>query len=61
MGKGDKKTRRGKIQRGTFGVLRPRKKKTVIMTAKAKKAAPKKAATKPTAKKTTKADTKKEE
>ncbi|TDJ04810.1 MAG: 30S ribosomal protein THX, partial [Deltaproteobacteria bacterium] len=26
MGKGDKKTRRGKITMGTFGVRRPRKK-----------------------------------
>lgn len=27
MGKGDKKTRRGKIVLGTFGKLRPRRKK----------------------------------
>ncbi|HLS12733.1 MAG TPA: 30S ribosomal protein THX [Flavobacteriaceae bacterium] len=27
MGKGDKKTRRGKIFRGSYGKLRPRKKK----------------------------------
>ncbi len=27
MGKGDKKTRRGKIWKGTFGKKRPRKKK----------------------------------
>lgn len=27
MGKGDKKSRRGKISSGTFGVRRPRKKK----------------------------------
>ena len=27
MGKGDKKTKRGKIYRGTFGVRRPRVKK----------------------------------
>ncbi len=27
MGKGDRKTRRGKIWRGTFGKTRPRKKK----------------------------------
>jgi 30S ribosomal protein S31 len=26
MGKGDQKTRRGKIQVGSFGVVRPRKK-----------------------------------
>jgi len=33
MGKGDKKTKRGKIYRGTFGVRRPRvKKKTAIET-----------------------------
>jgi len=29
MGKGDKKTKRGKIYRGTFGVRRPRIKKKV--------------------------------
>jgi len=29
MGKGDKKTKRGKIHRGTFGVRRPRIKKKV--------------------------------
>ncbi len=28
MGKGDKKTRRGKIFKGTYGVSRPRKKNT---------------------------------
>lgn len=28
MGKGDKKTRKGKIAKGTFGVSRPKKKKT---------------------------------
>ncbi len=28
MGKGDKKTKRGKIYAGTFGVRRPKKKKT---------------------------------
>lgn len=28
MGKGDKKTKRGKIIRGSNGVIRPRKKKT---------------------------------
>lgn len=27
MGKGDKKTRKGKISKGSFGVSRPRKKK----------------------------------
>ncbi|MDA0177227.1 MULTISPECIES: 30S ribosomal protein THX [Mesoflavibacter] len=29
MGKGDKKSKRGKIQRGTFGVRRPKIKKRV--------------------------------
>lgn len=29
MGKGDKKTRRGKINRGSYGVRRPRIKKQV--------------------------------
>jgi 30S ribosomal protein S31 len=28
MGKGDRKSKRGKIWRGTFGRLRPRKKRT---------------------------------
>ena len=28
MGKGDRKTRRGKIWRGSYGKTRPRKKKT---------------------------------
>ncbi|WP_298237965.1 30S ribosomal protein THX [uncultured Algibacter sp.] len=33
MGKGDKKTKRGKINRGTFGARRPRvKKKLAIET-----------------------------
>lgn len=59
MGKGDKKTRRGKINRGSFGVLRPRKK--VVVATKPKKAAPKKATAKPAAKKGTKATTKKAE
>jgi len=57
MGKGDKKTKRGKINRGSFGVLRPRGKKVAVV-AKPKKAKPKKAATKPAAKKTTKTATK---
>lgn len=38
MGKGDKRSKKGKIYRGTYGKRRPRKKKRV-----AKKAAPKKA------------------
>lgn len=53
MGKGDKKSRKGKIAMGSYGVTRPRKKATKAVTAKsdapkkaAKKAAPKKAAKK---------------
>lgn len=38
MGKGDKKTRRGKIKMGSYGVKRLRKaKKTVVIPAKPKK------------------------
>jgi ribosomal small subunit protein bTHX len=71
MGKGDKKTKRGKINRGTYGVRRPRKKsKPAYVATKPKKKveAPKKAVAekakakpKATAKKTTakKATTKK--
>lgn len=44
MGKGDKKSKRGKIHIGTYGVKRRKKK------AAAKKAAPKKAAKKATKK-----------
>ncbi len=31
MGKGDKKSKRGKISMGSFGVSRPKRKKTVIV------------------------------
>lgn len=31
MGKGDKKTKRGKINRGTFGARRPRIKKKIAV------------------------------
>jgi 30S ribosomal protein S31 len=56
MGKGDQKSRRGKIQVGSFGNLRPRnkakttppKEKTEVEAT--KKAAPKKAAAKKEAK-----------
>lgn len=42
MGKGDKKTRRGKIVLGSYGKLRPRKKeKQVVVTAKVKVDKPK--------------------
>ena len=46
MGKGDRKTRRGKITKGTFGVRRPHKKKKparVPSKKKTVKATPKKA------------------
>lgn len=44
MGKGDKKSKRGKIASGSYGVRRPRKKKkAVISKAKPKKAAKPKA------------------
>jgi len=38
MGKGDKKTKRGKIWRGTYGRLRPRKAAVVVKTTTKKKA-----------------------
>lgn len=45
MGKGDKKSRRGKISIGSFGVRRPRRvKKEIIIAKKADKAKPKKVA-----------------
>lgn len=52
MGKGDKKSKRGKIAIGSFGKVRPRKKATSVASsaskatkkAATKKAAPKKAA-----------------
>lgn len=45
MGKGDRKSRRGKIQIGSFGKRRPRKKaiKATAASSTAKKAATKKA------------------
>ena len=52
MGKGDKKSRKGKITMGSYGVTRPRKKaKTSASKAAPKKAAAKKAAPKKAAKK----------
>ena len=32
MGKGDKKTKKGKIVKGSFGVIRPKKKKVLSTT-----------------------------
>jgi len=48
MGKGDKKSKRGKIHIGSYGVKRPRKKavKKAAPAKGEKKAAPKKAAAK---------------
>ena len=46
MGRGDKKSRKGKIFRGSYGIARPRKTDTVILTPSKKKAAPEKAVTK---------------
>ncbi|MCO6360494.1 SSU ribosomal protein S31P [Roseivirga pacifica] len=37
MGRGDKKTRKGKISKGTFGVLRPHKKKKSVVDSAPKK------------------------
>ncbi len=43
MGKGDKKSKKGKISSGSYGVTRKRKKAATFVTKpKAKKAAPKK-------------------
>lgn len=46
MGKGDKKSKRGKITIGSYGVRRPKRKTSTAAPAKAEKAAPKKAAAK---------------
>lgn len=46
MGKGDQRSRRGKIAIGSFGRLRPRKKATTKAATTTAKAAPKKAAKK---------------
>ena len=56
MGKGDKKSRKGKIFMGTYGVTRPRKTAEVIFIPKKKKAELKKeeVATKAVTKKKTK-------
>ncbi len=40
MGKGDKKTKRGKINIGSYGVTRPRKKKKSVSTPVEKKEKP---------------------
>jgi 30S ribosomal protein S31 len=35
MGKGDQKTRRGKLYRGSYGKARPRRRKKTVQTKKA--------------------------
>ena len=47
MGKGDKKTKKGKITLGTFGVRRKKKASATYVAPKSKKKAPAKAAEKP--------------
>ena len=42
MGRGDKKSRKGKIFRGSYGVARPRKTDVAIIIPTKKKVAPKK-------------------
>lgn len=42
MGKGDKRSRRGKIFAGTYGKTRPRKKKVAVIIVEAKPAKKKK-------------------
>ncbi|PCJ23609.1 MAG: 30S ribosomal protein THX [Flavobacteriales bacterium] len=42
MGKGDKKTKKGKISSGSYGVLRKRKKEAVFVAKPKKKVAPEK-------------------
>lgn len=48
MGKGDKKSRKGKIFMGSYGKTRPHKKKKSVAPAAAKKKAPAKKAKKST-------------
>jgi ribosomal small subunit protein bTHX len=50
MGKGDKKTRRGKLFSGSFGVLRPRKRKASFSVVSSTRKSPVKAAEKNQAK-----------
>jgi len=49
MGKGDQRSRRGKIHRGTFGARRPKRKKIVSKPVAAVENPPKKATRKETA------------
>ena len=45
MGKGDKKSKKGKIFKGSYGVSRPRKTDVAIIVPNKKKAAPEKKTT----------------
>jgi 30S ribosomal protein S31 len=49
MGKGDQRSRRGKIHRGTFGTRRPKRNKSAVKPVVAAESAPKKAPRKETA------------
>jgi len=49
MGKGDQRSRRGKIHRGTFGRRRPRRSKVAVKPVATVESAPKKATRKETA------------
>jgi 30S ribosomal protein S31 len=49
MGKGDQRSRRGKIHRGTFGRRRPKQNKRAVKPVEAVESAPKKPARKETA------------
>ena len=53
MGRGDIRTKRGKIANGSFGKKRPAKQEKNIVAAETKEAKPKKKPAKKTAKKTT--------
>ena len=49
MGKGDQRSRRGKIHRGTFGRRRPKRSKSAVKPVVAAESAPKKTPRKETA------------
>jgi len=58
MGKGDRKTKKGKIIKGTFGVRRPKKRKANVAIPAKKKATESKSNPKKTAAKAKKTSTK---
>lgn len=61
MGKGDKKTRRGKLFQGSYGVLRPKKRKRTFSVVSATRKPVEKAAPKPKTKTAVKSSSKSEE